>query len=117
MKLLRIVVALVGMHAFGANALEIMTAAEQAKLAEIERDYSIDELLVATSNRQSLLMQREHFGRRQAWFRIVVALVQIPIGLVHPPARGLHWSPAGRLKAVRDHLRGRYGPPPEDVLV
>ena len=67
--------------------------------------------------RNTLLMQREHFGRRQAWFRILVALVQIPIGLVHPPARGLHWSPAGRLKAVRDHLRGRYGPPPEDVLV
>ncbi len=65
--------------------------------------------------RNTLLMLREHFGRRQAAFRILVALVQIPLGLVHPPARGLHWSPAGRLKAIRDHLRGRYGPPPSDV--
>ncbi len=67
--------------------------------------------------RNTLLMLREHFGRRQAWFRISVALVQIPLGTVHPPARGLHWSPAGRLKAVRDYLRGRFGPPPDDVLV
>lgn len=67
--------------------------------------------------RNTLLMLREHFGRRHAWFRIGVALVQIPLGLVHPPARGLHWSPAGRLKAVRDHLRGRYGPPPDDVAI
>lgn len=67
--------------------------------------------------RNTLLMLREHFGRRQAWFRLAIALVQIPLGIVHPPARGLHWSPAGRLKAVRDHLRGRYGPPPDDVAV
>ena len=67
--------------------------------------------------RNTLLMLREHFGRRQAWFRIGVALVQIPMGMVHPPARGLHWSPAGRLKAVRDYVRGRFGPPPDDVLV
>jgi len=65
--------------------------------------------------RNTLLMLREHFGRRQAWFRIFVGLVQIPVGLVHPPARGLHWSPVGRLKAIRDHLRGRYGPPPDDI--
>lgn len=67
--------------------------------------------------RNTLLMLREHFGRRQAWTRLAIALVQIPVGTVHPPARGLHWSPAGRLKAVRDHVRGRYGPPPDDVLV
>lgn len=67
--------------------------------------------------RNTLLMLREHFGRRHAWFRIGVALVQIPAGMVHPPARGLHWSPAGRLKAVRDYVRGRFGAPPDDVLV
>jgi GT2 family glycosyltransferase len=65
--------------------------------------------------RNTLLMIREHFGRINVGFRIVVALAQIPIGLVHPPARGLHWSPRGRLLAIRDHLRGRYGPPPPDV--
>ena len=65
--------------------------------------------------RNTLLLIREHFGRRNAWFRIVVALLQIPVGLVYEPARGLHWSPRGRLLAIRDHLRGRYGPPPPDV--
>ncbi len=65
--------------------------------------------------RNTLLMLKEHYGRRNEWFRILVALVQIPVGMVHVPSRGLHWSPAGRLKAIRDHLRGRYGPPPDDV--
>lgn len=65
--------------------------------------------------RNTLLMLKEHYGRRNAWFRIVVALVQIPVGIVHPPSRGLHWSPRGRVRAVRDHLLGRYGPPPADI--
>ncbi|MEZ5244237.1 MAG: glycosyltransferase [Acidimicrobiales bacterium] len=65
--------------------------------------------------RNTLLMLKEHYGRRNEWFRIGVALVQIPIGMVHVPSRGLHWSPRGRLKAIRDHLRGRYGPPPDDI--
>jgi GT2 family glycosyltransferase len=65
--------------------------------------------------RNTLLMLREHFGRRHAAFRTLVALVQIPVGMVHAPARGLHWSPRGRLLAIRDHLRKRYGPPPADV--
>ncbi len=67
--------------------------------------------------RNTLLMLHDHFGRKNVAFRILVALVQIPLGMVHPPARGLHWSPRGRLKAIRDHLRGRYGPPPDDVSV
>ena len=65
--------------------------------------------------RNTLLMMREHFGRRQVAFRILWTLIQIPVGMVYPPARGLHWSPAGRLKGIRDHLRGRYGPPPPDI--
>ncbi|MEQ8841447.1 MAG: glycosyltransferase [Acidimicrobiales bacterium] len=65
--------------------------------------------------RNTLLMLKEHYGRRNELFRIAVALVQIPVGVVHAPSRGLHWSPAGRLKGIRDHLRGRYGPPPADV--
>ena len=65
--------------------------------------------------RNTLLMLKEHYGRRNEWFRIGVALVQIPIGMVHVASRGLHWSPRGRLKGVRDHLRGRYGPPPDDI--
>jgi N-acetylglucosaminyl-diphospho-decaprenol L-rhamnosyltransferase len=65
--------------------------------------------------RNTLLMLREHYGRRNEWFRLVVALIQLPVGMVHPPSRGLHWSPRGRLKGIRDHLLGRYGAPPVDV--
>lgn len=65
--------------------------------------------------RNTLLMLKEHYGRRNEWFRIAVALIQIPVGMVHVPSRGLHWSPRGRLKAIRDHLRGHYGPPPDDI--
>lgn len=65
--------------------------------------------------RNTLLMIREHFGRRQAMFRIAVALVQTPLGLLKPSVRGLHWSPRGRLLGVRDYLRGRFGPPAGDI--
>ena len=65
--------------------------------------------------RNTLLMLREHYGVRNSLFRIVVALAQIPMGLVYAPARGLHWSVRGRLFAIRDHLRGRYGPPPPSI--
>lgn len=65
--------------------------------------------------RNTLLMLREHFGVKNSLFRIAVALVQIPVGLFHAPARGLHWSVRGRLFAIWDHLRGRYGPPPSRI--
>lgn len=65
--------------------------------------------------RNTLLMLREHFGVKNSLFRMAVALLQIPVGLVHAPARGLHWSVRGRLLAVWDHLRGRYGPPPARI--
>ncbi len=73
------------------------------------------ELVAYLQLRNTLLMLREHFGRWNVTFRTILALLQIPVGMVHPPARGLHWSPRGRLKAIRDHLLGRYGPPPADV--
>lgn len=65
--------------------------------------------------RNTLLLLRSHFGRKNAWFRIGVALVQLPIGLMHPPSRGLHWSPRGRLLGIRDYARGCFGPPPPGV--
>ncbi len=65
--------------------------------------------------RNTLLMLREHYGAKNSLFRISVALLQLPIGLVYAPARGLHWSVRGRLLAVWDHLRGRYGPPPSRI--
>ena len=65
--------------------------------------------------RNTLLMLREHYGRKNSLFRIVVALAQISMGLAYEPARGLHWSVRGRLLAIRDHLLGRYGPPPPSI--
>jgi N-acetylglucosaminyl-diphospho-decaprenol L-rhamnosyltransferase len=32
---------------------------------------------------------------------------------VLPNRRGPYWSPRARLRAIVDHLRGRYGSPPE----
>ena len=65
--------------------------------------------------RNTLLMLREHYGAKNSLFRIAVALLQIPMGLVYTPARGLHWSIRGRLLAIWDHLLGRYGPPPPRI--
>ncbi len=73
------------------------------------------ELVAYLQLRNTLLMLREHFGRWNVTFRTLLALLQIPAGMIHRPARGLHWSPRGRFKAIRDHLLGRYGPPPADV--
>ncbi len=73
------------------------------------------ELVAYLQLRNTLLMLREHFGRRNVAFRAVIAMIEIPIGMVRPCARGLHWSPRGRLKALRDHFLHRYGPPPSDI--
>ncbi|MGH9230534.1 MAG: glycosyltransferase [Acidimicrobiales bacterium] len=66
--------------------------------------------------RNTLLMVREHFGRYHATVRLAVALWQLCAGLVIPARRGPYWSPRARLRAIADHLRRRYGPPP-DALV
>ncbi len=73
------------------------------------------ELVAYLQLRNTLLMLREHFGRRNVAFRAAIAVVQLPVGMVRPSARGLHWSPRGRLKALRDHFLHRYGPPPPDI--
>lgn len=73
------------------------------------------ERIAYLQHRNTLLMLREHFGRWNAWFRIGMALIQLAVGTVYPPARGLNWSPAGRLKGIRDYILGRYGPPARDV--
>lgn len=73
------------------------------------------ELVAYLQLRNTLLMLREHFGRWNATVRATMALVGLPIGVLRPSTRGLHWSPRGRLKALRDHLLRRYGPPPPDV--
>jgi N-acetylglucosaminyl-diphospho-decaprenol L-rhamnosyltransferase len=66
--------------------------------------------------RNTLLMVREHSGRYYASIRLVIALWQLGAGLVAPARRGAYWSPRARLRAIVDHLRGHYGPPPADLL-
>jgi GT2 family glycosyltransferase len=66
--------------------------------------------------RNTLLMVREHSGRYHATVRLVIALWQLGAGLVAPARRGPYWSPRARLRAIADHLRRRYGPPPEHLV-
>jgi N-acetylglucosaminyl-diphospho-decaprenol L-rhamnosyltransferase len=66
--------------------------------------------------RNTLLLVREHSGLYHATIRLVIALWQLGVGLVMPSRRGPYWSPRARLRAIVDHLRRRYGPPPADLL-
>ena len=66
--------------------------------------------------RNTLLMVREHSGLYHATIRLVIALWQLGAGLVAPARRGPYWSPRARLRAIADHLRHRYGPPPRNLL-
>lgn len=66
--------------------------------------------------RNTLLMVREHSGLYHATIRLVMALGQLGGGLVASGRRGPYWSPRARLRAIVDHLRHRYGPPPAHLL-
>lgn len=72
-------------------------------------------LVAYLQHRNTLLLQKEHFGRWNAIFRMLWTAGQLLVGFVHRPARGLHWSPRGRMLGMIDHMRGRYGSPPECV--
>ncbi len=63
--------------------------------------------------RNTLLLVREHSGRYHAAVRTVIALSQMASGLLRPGSRPALFNVGARLLALRDHWRGRYGPPPE----
>jgi GT2 family glycosyltransferase len=66
--------------------------------------------------RNTLLMVREHSGRYHAFIRLVIALWHLAAGHASPRFRGgPYWVPSARIRAIRDHLRGHYGPPPPDL--
>ncbi len=65
--------------------------------------------------RNTLLLLRSHFGRRQSGFRIAVALWELAAGVIRPGGRDPFFSARARLLALADHLRGRYGAPPESL--
>jgi len=65
--------------------------------------------------RNTLLLVREHSGRYHATIRALLAVGQLVSGLVSPSRRGPYFDPGARLRALLDHARGRYGPPPAAV--
>jgi N-acetylglucosaminyl-diphospho-decaprenol L-rhamnosyltransferase len=66
--------------------------------------------------RNTLLLVREHFGRYKASVRWVLGVLQLVRGLVQPGTRGPYYVPEARVRALLDHARGRYGPPPARFL-
>ncbi len=65
--------------------------------------------------RNTLLLVREHSGRYHATIRGLLAVGQLAAGLVSPSRRGPYWDPRARVRALLDHARGRYGPPPLSI--
>ena len=66
--------------------------------------------------RNTLLLVRDHFGWYPASILLLMVAGQTVVGSVCPHRRPLIFDPEARVRAVRDHLRGRYGPPPQALL-
>ncbi len=65
--------------------------------------------------RNTMLLTREHFGRYAAFIRFTTALLQLVSQTLRPARRPLVFHARARCRALRDHLRGCYGPPPADL--
>lgn len=66
--------------------------------------------------RNTLLLVRDHYGRYAGANRVVSASLLLALALVRPARRSDVFSARAQVQAIRDHLRGRYGPPPEGLL-
>jgi N-acetylglucosaminyl-diphospho-decaprenol L-rhamnosyltransferase len=66
--------------------------------------------------RNTLLLVREHSGWYHAGIRFQLALWQLGLGLVWPARRDPYWHVEGKVRAMVDFARGRFGPPPADLL-
>jgi GT2 family glycosyltransferase len=66
--------------------------------------------------RNSLLLVRTHFGRYRTFIRICWAAVNTTRLWLRPSQRSEWYDPRARWLAVRDFLRGRFGPPPPAML-
>jgi GT2 family glycosyltransferase len=66
--------------------------------------------------RNTLLLVREHSGRYHATIRGLMAVGQLASGLLRPDQRGPYFDARARVRAIVDHCRGRYGPPPASIL-
>jgi GT2 family glycosyltransferase len=67
--------------------------------------------------RNTLLLVQEHSGWYHAFIRFNLALAQLGVGVVSPRRRGPYWSVEGRVRALVDFSRRRFGPPPAHLLV
>jgi len=67
--------------------------------------------------RNTLLLVRDRFGRYAGVNRLASALLMLGYGVVRPSTRSDVFSPKAQVLAMGDHLRGRYGPPPERLFV
>ncbi|CAN5840068.1 N/A [soil metagenome] len=65
--------------------------------------------------RNTLLLLRDHFGRRQAAFLYLVAIFFTVRGVLGG-RKTLYWDLRGRLYALRDAPLGRVGPPPPGLV-
>jgi GT2 family glycosyltransferase len=65
--------------------------------------------------RNTLLLTRDHFGRYATFIRFTTALLQLASQTLLPSRRPLVFDARARVRALRDHLRGCYGPPPGDL--
>jgi N-acetylglucosaminyl-diphospho-decaprenol L-rhamnosyltransferase len=65
--------------------------------------------------RNTLLLTRDHFGRYAGVVRLTTALLQLVSQTLRPERRPLVFHAGARRRALRDHLRGSYGPPPADL--
>ena len=65
--------------------------------------------------RNTLLLLRSDFGRWPATVRLLLGLWMVARGIRDPAKRRDIFDARARLRAMADHLRGRYGPPPEDL--
>jgi len=66
--------------------------------------------------RNTLLLVRETSGCYHAFIRFQLAALQLGVGLVAPSRRDPYWHVEGKLRGMADFLRGRFGPPPADLL-
>lgn len=63
--------------------------------------------------RNTILLVREQSGRYHAFIRYLIGVMGLVGGVVRPTRRPELFSIRGRLLALVDVLRRRYGPPPE----
>jgi hypothetical protein len=66
--------------------------------------------------RNTLLLVQEHSGCYHAFIRYQLALLQLASGLVSPARRDPYWHVEGKVRALLDFTRRRFGPPPADLF-